>query len=184
MEEYNLFSEEVQISIIPQIQNNKSLFEKDIKHKEGAVIRILEEHAVGYENKKKADWMLPRVNEILSRYDMRIKDDFELRMLIKKLRGSETYMRVIGSTSAGTWLACNNDEVKANSYMISRIESSIITALKNGIEISLFYEILNKMTKPNMPVDNQTRHQFNTEKELIKRYSDDLNRGVNHGQYN
>lgn len=167
--EHNLFTLE------PEIKPN--LFTEKIDHKEAAIISVLERHAVGYRNKRKADWMLPRVNEILQRYNMRIKDDFELRMIVKKLRTSETYMRVIGTTSAGTWLACNDDEVQANSYMTSRIESSIKTALRNGVGIDYFYKMLNNLANPNMPVDNQTRHQFNTEKKTIKRYSDDLQEG-------
>ena len=151
------------------------MFKKEIDYKLGAIIKVLEKHAVGYENRKKADWLLPHVNNLLNRGY--VKDDFELRMLIKKLKNSSTYMRVIGTTSAGTWLACNDDEVKANSYMTSRIESSIKTALKNGVEITYFYKMLNEIQNPNMPVDNQTRNQFNTEKTVIKRFSDDLKTG-------
>ncbi len=140
---------------------------------QGVVIRILEKYCVGYENKKKASFLLKKVNEILA-YDKQIKNAFELRLLIKKIRNSGTYLRVVGSTSAGIWLACENDEVKANGYMVSRIKSSIQTAIKNGVDIDIFYSILKELKNLGLPQNNQTRYQFNTEKKIIKRLSDDL----------
>lgn len=166
--------EQVELFESESLEINRSLFEDSVSHKQGALIWVLEHHCVGEEQIMKAADMLPLVNDRLVRYGQKIKDAFELRLLVKKLKNSERYLRKIGSTSAGVWLACKDDSKDANGYMISRTISSMETSIKNGVDINVFYNALNDLKEKYYPCDNQERIVFNTEKSEIKRYSDDL----------
>lgn len=166
-EQLDIFSEEV--------YQKPKLFKKERDmHRKGALIYVLENYCVGEENKKKAEELMPLINDRLMRYDMMIENDAEIRRLVRDLRNSEIYMRVIGSTTTGIWLACKSDELDPNAYLKSRVLTAIETYIRNGGNLDAIYKEANDLKMKKFPVDNQTRHQFNTESTLIKRYSDDL----------
>ena len=162
-----------QTNIFEDEKGKPKLFTKgELNHKHYTIINVLESKCVEYKNKFKAEEMLPIVNERLAHGS--IKDAFELRILLKDIKNSETYLRIVGSTSSGTWLACESDEVDPNKYMKSRTTSSLETCIKNGVDINYFFQVLNELKSKYYPENNQIRHQFNSEKTIIKRFSDDL----------
>ena len=161
-----------QMNIFEDVKGKPKLFKEALNHKHYAVISVLESHCVKYENKLKDHEMLPIVNQRLA-YG-KIKDEFEMRLLKKDIKNSETYLRIIGSNSTGTWLACESDVVDPNQSMKSRTVSSLETCIKNGVDVDYFFKILNDLKKKYYPENNQIRHQFNSEKPIIKRFSDDL----------
>jgi len=159
-------------------ENEKPERTEHFNHKQGVLVKILKKHCVGEDNKRTASELLPLCNAVLEeRYGMWFKDDFELRLCLKSLKDDKEFLRIIGSTSSGVWLACKSDIKNANGYMISRTNSSLETSIKNGVDINVFYKKLKELKELYFPVDNQERIVLHTEKRTVKRFSDDL-RGI------
>ena len=102
-----------------------------------------------------------------------------LQKLINILRRNEVpgkrITRIIGSNRSGYWLETKKD--KGLEFLKNLAISHIKTAVKSGIPLEYFYQVLNSMENSEF-IDNQTCLKLDidckSQKNVIKRYSDDL----------
>ena len=157
-------------------QKDDTLFTiKELGTIDFVVADYLERHCVGKANAQNAAKIIEGVNDILhdSHNGMCIPNDVDLRKHIKNIKQAGRFTRRINSDpSYGYWLAlrCEHADV---SYATKKNFESIKTDILNNTDIRLYFDFLNKLASQ-VNVDNQGRLVFNTEKDHIKVYSDDL----------
>ena len=91
----------------------------------------------------------------------------------KNLIPNKSITRRIGSSPKGYWLDTKKDNDGID-FLKKLAISHLQTAIKSGIKVEYFYQILNKMENENY-VDGQTRIPLTKyQKDTIKIYSDDI----------
>lgn len=152
----------------------QSLFEEKHSHRHWTVVQVLKKYCLGWNKRRSAKYIIEKANRLLAYGE--IANGAELRQIIQELRKSETFLRIIGSRISGYWLPLTTDkeEQDPNQMLKNRLRTVIDTAVGNGVGVKYIYTIVNEAKKKHFPADKQLRGTFNSEKEIIARYSDDL----------
>lgn len=147
------------------------LFNSNLTPKHYAVIKVLQRYCISENNAHKSDFIISQCQFIDA---IKINDSVELRGIMGDLIESNTYYKYIGSSPLGYWIPLSSDK-DHNSNRNNRLYTAIVRTIKNGTAPSLIYSMINEAKQSYQDVlENQQRHQFNSEKTNITHYGDDL----------
>lgn len=140
------------------------------------VYQYLKDNCVGKEN---AIGGVELCNEMYEKYNKYFNESFnkvQLQEIIRHLRSNDIpnkyITRRIGSSPSGYWLETKGDN--GIEFLKKLAVSHIKTAIKSGVSLSYFHQILNNLEQEKL-VEEQTRIPLNkSQDKVIHIYSNDL----------
>lgn len=140
------------------------------------VYQYLKTHCVGKENAISGVDLCNAMYENHSNYFTESFNKVQLQEIVKHLRRNDIpdkyITRRIGSSPSGYWLETKNDN--GIEFLKKLAVSHIKTAIKSGVSISYFHQVLNELDQEKL-VEGQTRLQLKPSQEkVIHVYSNDL----------
>lgn len=144
------------------------------------VYQFLKDNCVGKDNAISGNSICEKIlqNPKTSKYFSQNFNKVGLQKIINRIRKNlipnKTITRRIGSSPKGYWLDTKKSD-DGIEFLKNLAVSHIQTAVKSGVKLEYFYQILNNMENENF-VDGQTIIKISPhQKDIIKIYSDDIN---------